>query len=673
MKYWIKTGLFVFLILFFCETSQTNSFVWGNDSTISLESLLREMTNYNAVCEFPCPGFICKQASSYDRGAVAPDQPGWFANADASQFIRIEDNNGRTESVLFDAEGPGAVVRFWITAPHYKNNFYFYFDGEEEPSIQGKVDDLIGGNLLTEAPLSSPRARGRNLYLPIPYSKSLKITCDKMEEQGNLYYQINYRTYSQETNVVSFSWEQMENLKGAIAATNQLLLMKSEEKGVYCLDCLGSSGAFIDIDEPDKAIEAIEFRLKAEDEAAALRNTVIKIEFDGEETVWCPVSEFFGSGVGINPNKTWYTMTEEQGTMTCFWTMPFKEDAKISFETFGDQKVHLYFKVYFSDYQWTDNSMYFHCNWRQERNIETVAGNGTRDWNYLEVEGQGVYVGDILTLLNRDTAWWGEGDEKIYIDQESFPSHFGTGTEDYYGYAWGSPDFFDAPFHAQPRAEGPVNFGNITNLRYRSLDKIPFNETFKFDIEVWHWAKTTVDYAVTTFWYGMPGAKAVNVPSQAELIEEVSQKVSYKTKFEIKIPGFTIANEPNGRVQEQNMKDLSREGHQWKGDKQLWWTEAQPGDSLVLTIPIEKANPKSLRLGLTSARDYGLFELYLDGQKIGGTIDLFQPDSVDHKIFVIEELPELTVGDHSLEIKIVGKNDQSIGYMFGIDFYELIQ
>jgi hypothetical protein len=29
--------------------------------------------------------------------------------------------------------------------------------------------------------------------------------------------------------------------------------------------------------------------------------------------------------------------------------------------------------------------------------------------------------------------WWGEGDEKFFVDGEQFPSTFGTGSEDYVG------------------------------------------------------------------------------------------------------------------------------------------------------------------------------------------------------------------------------------------------
>ncbi|MBP5622544.1 MAG: DUF2961 domain-containing protein, partial [Thermoguttaceae bacterium] len=165
------------------------------------------------------PNYVCKQASSYDRAAKSPDE-NWFANADASQFIRVEQNGDREESVLMEAEGPGAIVRWWITAPHYKNNFYVYIDGATEPTISGNIADVVGGEQLCGAPLSAERARGRNLYLPIPYAKSIKVTCDNMKEQGNLYYQIDYRTYPKDATVESFTKETCLELKDEIAATN---------------------------------------------------------------------------------------------------------------------------------------------------------------------------------------------------------------------------------------------------------------------------------------------------------------------------------------------------------------------------------------------------------------------------------------------------------------------
>ena len=99
---------------------------------------------------------------------------------------------------------------------------------------------------------------------------------------------------------------------------------------------------------------------------------------------------------------------------------------------------------------------------REETGVKTRGGNGTTDFRYLTVRGRGVYVGDTLSLNNGSSSWWGEGDEKVYVDyvdadgvgHNARPDHIGTGSEDYYGYAWGHRDLFDTAFIAQPISTG---------------------------------------------------------------------------------------------------------------------------------------------------------------------------------------------------------------------------
>src|SRR5207302_8983002 len=84
---------------------------------VSLKSLLREFIASVHLARWPEPEFTCRQASSYDRASKTPeDKEGWFANGDQNQWIRIEKNGDRTEKVMMDADGPGAIVRFWITS-----------------------------------------------------------------------------------------------------------------------------------------------------------------------------------------------------------------------------------------------------------------------------------------------------------------------------------------------------------------------------------------------------------------------------------------------------------------------------------------------------------------------------------------------------------------------------
>jgi hypothetical protein len=207
------------------------------------------------------------------------------------------------------------------------------------------------------------------------------------------------------------------------------------------------------------------------------------------------------------------------GTMRCFWVMPFNKSCKIEISNLGAHPVEATLvNIGIAPWQWDDHSMYFHANWRQQYPIHTKGGDGTMDWNYIEATGRGVYVGDSLVIHNGSTKWWGEGDEKIYVNHESFPSQFGTGTEDYYGYSRGGEPSapFQSPFLTHMQIEGDKMIGYSAPIRLRSLDAIPFSDHLKFDMEIWHWQATDMAYAVATYWYALPGATCNRTPDNLE-------------------------------------------------------------------------------------------------------------------------------------------------------------
>ena len=99
----------------------------------------------------------------------------------------------------------------------------------------------------------------------------------------------------------------------------------------------------------------------------------------------------------------------------------------------------------------------FHAKWNRAADPEKT--DRWPDAQFLYTEGRGRYVGTSLHVYKEigtgDPAyqpdwWWGEGDEKFFVDGEKFPSWFGTGSEDYFGYAWGTWRPFDRPYHSQP-------------------------------------------------------------------------------------------------------------------------------------------------------------------------------------------------------------------------------
>jgi len=652
---------FCFVLLFLLVTAPLSA------ATVSLSSLLDEMVDRDALTRFPDPAYICTQASSYDRASTTPNDPGtWFANDDHSQFIREEMNGGRKEWVLMDAEGPGAIVRWWITAPQYKAVFRIYLDGSDTPAIEANIGELVGGEFLVGAPLSADRAKGRNLYLPIPYAKQCKVTVDDMPEQKALYYQINYRTYTGGTAVESFTLDGFRMIEGKIDSVQKMLLAAGDvsEESFVATNVTLRKGESVSLSgkmlaEKAGVLERIVLKIDAEGEELthALRSTVMSIKFDDKETVWCPLGDFFGSGVGLNPYKSWYTRVEKDGTLISLWWMPYQKSAEVSLINYGDQDVKVIRNAFSSrPYQWDDRSMYFHADWRQDRNMKTRP---QRDWNYITVKGRGVFVGDVLSLLNRNSAWWGEGDEKIYVDGETFPSHFGTGTEDYYGYAWCTPAFFDSPFHFQPRAEGPGNYGNTTNARVRLLDGIPFTKDFRFDMEVLHWIGTTVDYAVATFWYGFDDASPVDFQSRNDQIAEAQAVVSHKTPVKVDIPGFTIEKFPtNGYIH-------------WENEDYLIWIWVGQNAKLEFILEAEKDGECKLVAELIKHPRHGIIQFHIDDRKIGEPIDLYDERQVPTGPMEIGVV-DLKAGRHTVVVEFVGKNEKATGSYVGIKGLQLV-
>ena len=521
---------------------------------ITTGTLLMEMIDREQLTRYPNPEFTLKQYSSYDRNSIAPDQPGWFANADRSQFIRKEVNDGRREFVVFEADGPGAIVRLWITVALYEGNgmFRFYLDHESEPVLEGEVLSLISGGGIVDGPLATSVSelteyikRGHNLYLPIPYSKHCKITYESegidevpgAKSGEAFYYNINYRTYNSNVGVTSFSRKDLETFADEIKTVQESIINfhaqaptnfqseKTESKNL-----VPDQSVEIEI-AGTRAIHEIVVKIDASEPEQALRSSILELEFDGQRTVWCPIGDFYGTGYKLSAFTTWYSNVDTDGTMTCKWIMPFVQNAKIRINNEGSQEVSIEkFEVKYADYSWMDNSMHFGAGWHELDRLSSKTidydqlqdGSGCFDINYVELTGKGVLVGNGVTLYNTTDAWWGEGDEKVFVDHEKFPSHFGTGSEDFYGYAWSNPNSFDHPFIAQPDGTGADKPGYAVNLRYRSLDVIPFLEHLKFDMEMWHQSKTIINYAPVSYWYMLPGGSSNIGPDPVQAKKSVA-------------------------------------------------------------------------------------------------------------------------------------------------------
>ena len=632
---------------------------------IDLAGLLAELVDRSALARLPAPPYVARQASSYDRASVSPDKD-WFANGDAGQYVRTEEREGRTEGVLLDVDGLGAIVRIWSANP--AGTLRITLDGADAPVLAEDMASLLGGTGKVAAPLSQQTSHGWNLYLPIPYAKHCLVTCDQPKD---VYYHVGYRTYPAGTAVTSFAAGDIERASGAIEAARRAWLHPAEGGDADgAATCAYTLPRGWDAKPPagPRAVTAITFRVQADDLELALRRATVRMTCDGEETVACPLGDFFASSPGLNAYESW-PITVARGAdgaaeLACRWVMPYARTFDLAVDPRDVRNLRVTGVVRTRPWTFDDRSLLFHARWRASGRVSTRP---KRDWTHLAVTGRGVFVGDMLSIGNPVKAWWGEGDEKFYVDGETFPSHFGTGTEDYYGYAWCGTELFQAPLHDQTRCDGPGNFGWCSVNRFRALDAIPFEKSLRFDMELWHWRECTVEMAATTFYYARPGAK-----DDTPAIRDADLSVAKLEWKPFRIDGAVeaedaqvVAASPGIAHEPQALDD-----EQWSGGRQLWVRAKAVGDFVELAVPVASAGRHEIVVYPTKSFDYGTVQFSVDGARAGDPIVTFNTE--EHAVGAPRaiSLGTFDVGrEFKLRAELVGTSDRSDAphTYFGID------
>lgn len=494
-------------------------------SEVNLSSLLKEMISYDKAAQWPEPYYTEKQASSYDRRSVSPDKEGWFANDDRTQYIRTDTINGRKELVMMDVDGPGTIVRFWLTTFKRAGTIRVYFDGSKTAALTVPAFDLmksgldLGNALLTPHSSYEPKEKGgSNLYLPMPYAKHCKVTWEEGEKQFEpRYYQINYRTYKPGTKVKTFTMAQLKALKPLADAVNKQLLnpvtASVGKKAAFYGDVPPKKDVVLALPAGSAAIKSLVIKIDTnglKDYGQTLRSAILNITFDGEKTVSCPLGDFGGSGFGGKPLASWYRTITADGTITSRWVMPYRRNAVITLSNKSGEALKVSITAVTGKWAWNANSMYFHTDWKSEANvpIKKTEQDKPIDWDFNTITGKGVFMGDALAVFNHMKVWYGEGDQKLWADGATFPDEFGTGTEDYYNTSWAPVVLYQTPFANAPRADNASSYGHNTFTRTRNLDRFTFSRSFRINLEMLGWENGAADFAVTTYWYGLPGAKS---------------------------------------------------------------------------------------------------------------------------------------------------------------------
>lgn len=509
---------FSFLLAAGCE----DEVLPPREPTLTLGDLIEELHVLDAWAEPETRPYRSLQQSSQQDGGSDPTADAWWNNVDKGHFRRMINRDGRQEAVIMEASGSGAIVRIWAANP--RGTIRFYFDGEDTPRIEENMADFLSGEVDPfGAPFAYIAARGYNFYFPIPFLQGVMVTVDDgftfrpeiREDEGLLYYHVGYRLFDVDA-VESFDADTLVTNAAAIERARTVLSNPPSAPDDATIATNSEGGPLeISASPGGEVLRGIEITTSGET-PEALRAAVLTIEFDGEETVRTPLSDFFGSGVGQNAHTSVVTHVDGE-MMGAYFPMPFAESARIHIEGADRFATMPVINVAHEAYAFSETTRYFHSGWRAFPQFLAAR----QDLPWLRLTGEGVYVGNTATIGNPTVTWWGEGDERIYVDEDPIhlPSFPGTGTEDYYGYAFTDPSLFTEPYHGQVRSGTPMQRGIISLHRFHVIDAIPYARSFRFDMEFWHWhlwSDASVD--VVHYWYARGGTDDLQPVAAGEAI-----------------------------------------------------------------------------------------------------------------------------------------------------------
>ncbi|WP_218155043.1 glycoside hydrolase family 172 protein [Pedobacter insulae] len=215
-----------------------------------------------------------------------------------------------------------------------------------------------------------------------------------------------------------------------------------------------------------------------------LRSIRLKIFWDGADkpAVDVPFGDFFGIGLGQKkPFESVFFSDPEGKSFNCFIPMPFRKKVQILFVNESKLQVNLFYDVTVLETPPHGNDvLYFHAFWNRKSTNELG-----KDFEILPaVKGKGRFLGANIGVITDSLykgTWWGEGEVKMFIDNDSkYPTINGTGTEDYVGAAWGLGTF-NHQYQGCLIADNKM--GYYAFYRYHVPDEIYFNTNLKVTLQ----------------------------------------------------------------------------------------------------------------------------------------------------------------------------------------------
>ena len=265
----------------------------------------------------------------------------------------------------------------------------------------------------------------------------------------------------------------------------------------------------------------------------AHRWIALRVYYDGntEPAIAVPLGDFFANGIdGCALVGSIPVAVNPKGGMNSYWPMPYRRSVRFEITNDGPETIgEFFYQITYAERAVDDDAGYLHASWRRSMttrdNPEHVILDG--------VAGRGHYVGTYLVWNQFSNGWWGEGEVKFFIDGDrpDAPTICGTGTEDYFGGAWGfvmddgadsRPTTYSTAYLGYPQAvfeRDPAAGTRIAShglYRWHIPDPVRFEKDLRVTVQALGWQPgrkyqpLTDDIASTALWYQTHPGRALD-------------------------------------------------------------------------------------------------------------------------------------------------------------------
>ncbi len=274
-----------------------------------------------------------------------------------------------------------------------------------------------------------------------------------------------------------------------------------------------------------------------------LKELVLRMYWDGnaKPSVEVPVGDFFGLNLGDYVlYESEYLSCSPGKSLNCYFAMPYRAGARMTVTNEGTQNIGSFYSNI--DFLAVDalpaDTLYFHAQYRQVTPHVAIKGpdgktpvnpDGKHNHVYCEARGRGHLMGVTLGVVQNSEFWMGEGDDMIFIDDETKPLIVGTGSEDYFLGSWnfggrdGAKAFAYHQYGAQLIQSPERVGGRYCCYRFHGDNPVTFMKYLKHTMEHGHGNDRADNYYSCCYWYqDKPYTDFPTLPTAASRIAKVT-------------------------------------------------------------------------------------------------------------------------------------------------------